>query len=386
MTAAPMRVAYVVATTLLNFSRRAHAIQVMKNAQAWQKAVADFELVTTARFGQWLKVDRRELSRFYGLQTPCHFTVFPLGALEEVDHPAAKTLAWQAAAWRCRLRQVDLTYTRGPEIARTLTRHGLATIMETHALPDSHPRPWLGELLRNPRLIGLVTITEPLAEPFLQAGLPRSKLLILPDGVDLERFIDLPSSAQAKATLQRPSQRLLVVYAGHLYAGRGVEDILWVATRRPEIDFLLVGGFAPDVVRWQAAIHQNGLTNVELTGFIENHRLPIYLAAADLLLMPYGRACPTHLWMSPLKMFEYMAAGRAIIASDFPVLRSVLHHGDNSWLTPPDQPEGLLAAVEHLAANQELRERLGSQAARDVIPYSWDNRVAQILNFARERR
>ncbi len=139
-------------------------------------------------------------------------------------------------------------------------------------------------------------------------------------------------------------------YTGHLYAGRGGELMIELAARLPEITFLLVGGEPPDVARLQAKVNARQLDNVILTGFIPNADLPLYQAACDVLLMPYqkpvaassgGDIAP---YLSPMKLFEYLACGRAILSSDLPVLREVLNPA-NAVLLDPETSRAWAAAL-----------------------------------------
>jgi glycosyltransferase involved in cell wall biosynthesis len=126
------------------------------------------------------------------------------------------------------------------------------------------------------------------------------------------------------------------------------------------------------------------LKNVLMTGFIENQKLPLYQAAADILLMPYERSVAvsgggdTADVCSPMKMFDYMAAGRAIISSDLPVLQEVLNE-QNAVFCSPEAPDQWEQALGDLLANAARREALGQQARRDVENYTLQARARRAL-------
>ena len=143
---------------------------------------------------------------------------------------------------------------------------------------------------------------------------------------------------------------------GHLYAGRGVELFIELARRIPSAQFVWVGGRPQDVNEWRAKASSQNLRNVLFTGFIPNRDLPLYQSAADVLLMPYARSifgssgsADSAAVASPMKMFEYMAAERAIITSDLPVIREVLNES-NAVFCPPDDVEAWKTALEDLLA------------------------------------
>lgn len=380
-----LRVAYV---SILNLgSRMAHGVQVMKNAQAWAGAVSDFEFITRVTPQARLSLDPETLARLYGLQRRFPIAAYPLAA----PHPRLETfwpnrLFHRLAARRCARRMVDLVYTRANLTPPATLALGLPTVVETHSPPGDEPdKRALYAVLDHPQLKAIVTISPDLARRYAEHGLPAEKILVAPDGVDLAAFAHDPGREAARARLGLPTDRPLAMYVGHLYDGRGVEDILEAARRLPGVNFVLVGGHPPDVERWRARAGELGLDNLRLTGFVDNTLVPLYLWAGDILLMPYGAGCPTAAWMSPLKMFEYMAATRPILASDLPAIRQILEHGRTAWLTPPDSGPALAQGIREILADSARAGDMAAAARAKVEDYSWDRRVAKILDFVADR-
>jgi glycosyltransferase involved in cell wall biosynthesis len=218
-------------------------------------------------------------------------------------------------------------------------------------------------------------------------------ILVSPDGVDLARYKNLPDPIEARAFLRSISQwpmtnyPLTIGYTGHLYQGRGVEHILKIATKLPEIHFLLVGGNPEDISKLQAQISntQSPVSNISIIGFIPNADLPLYQAACDLLLMPYQRHVAASSggdiapYLSPMKLFEYLAAGRTILSSNLPVFREVLN-AQNAVLLPPDDINAWIAAIHDLQADPGKRAALGTRARQDAEKYTWEARAQKILD------
>lgn len=380
-----MRVAYVAVVDLPN--RYAHAIQVVKNAQAWAKASDEFEFITNVSPKNWRGVRFQRLADFYGLTHPFPIVTYPFGGL--LHHPWSPLRGlffYPLAARRCQKQGVDLVYTRTYLLPKFTVPKGILTIAETHSPPENtYDKRTLYAQTTHPEFLALVTISEPLAERYRAFGIPAEKIIALPDGVDLERFENPLDKATARTKLNLAIDDPLAVYVGHLYRDRGVEDILTAAQELPDVRFLLVGGHGRHLAKWRLRAHSLRLSNLSFTGFVSNHQVPTYLWAADVLLMPYSAACYTAEWMSPLKLFEYMAAGRPIVASALPALKTVLTHDQNAWLCAPDDGEALAEAVSLLARSPALGQRLAHQALQDAEQYSWDNRVAKILDFTRHR-
>jgi glycosyltransferase involved in cell wall biosynthesis len=211
---------------------------------------------------------------------------------------------------------------------------------------------------------------------------PAEEVVIAPNGVDLERFDSLPDPVTARRQTglrEAPT----VMCTGHLYAGRGAELFLDLAESLPEAQFVWVGGRPEDIEAWKKRVKSE---NVNFTGFIPNRDLPRYQAAADVLLMPYSRSimgssgtADSASVASPMKMFEYMAAGRAIVTADLPVIREVLHE-ENAVFCKPDDPSDWRLVIESLLDDDAYRTKLGSRARQDVQGYTWVARAQRIMN------
>jgi hypothetical protein len=176
-------------------------------------------------------------------------------------------------------------------------------------------------------------------------------------------------------------------YFGHLYAGRGVEIIEAMADARPRILFLVFGGNEADI---QARRSANRRHNLQFVGHAPHAVARQAMTAADVLLLPYQASVSigiarhdTAAWMSPMKMFEYLAAGVPIISSDLPVLREVLQHDRNALLADPANPGAWVAALDRVAADPALARRLGETGHADYLAhYTWDQRAERILSVA----
>ena len=364
-------------------ARRANTIQVMKMAQAIRAVGHEVRMLVPGPHpgdaGDW-----ESLAQHYGLRyhfEVCWIPVQP--ALRSYDFSFLAVR--EASRWGS-----DVLYTRLPQAAAWASWMGKPVIFEIHDLPGGILGPWLLRLfLHGSGARRLVVITQSLKEALDGAFAsipPHPFTLIAPDGVDLARYKGLPDPAEARRLLPPLApERFTLGYTGHLYPGRGVDLILDLATHFPQMDFLLVGGEPSAVEQLRHQTCNRKLDNVILTGFVPNAELPRFQAACDVLLMPYqaqvtgssgGNIAP---FLSPMKVFEYMASGRVILSSDLPVLREVLHPG-NAILLPPADQAAWVKAVEAVHQDPALRDRLAAQARQDVQNYTWAARAAQIFN------
>ena len=358
-------------------SRAANSIQVMKVCQAFAQLGHRVRLyVPGAQPESW-----ESLATHYGLSTSFSIEWIPAKrALRRYD------LAWRAVG-RARRTGAEAVYTWMLQAAFLAQRQGLPVLLELHDRVTGKIGPILfRQLLGRSGRVRFLPITRA-----LQLALERDfgctfspeEAVVSPDGVDLERYANLPDAAAARRELGLP-EGPTVGYSGHLYAGRGLDLLLALARSQPQAQFLWVGGRPEDVDRWRRRLADAGVLNVHLAGFVPNASLPLYQAASDILVMPYERSVATSSggntvdFCSPMKMFEYLAAGRAILSSDLPVLHEVLNPG-NAVFCPPDDLQAWQAALASLLDHPERREALGQQARQDAVRYSWQARAAAAL-------
>ena len=359
-------------------SNTANSIQVMKVCQALVQLGHAVKLWVPGQTATpW-----EQLSGYYGVATQFEISWLPLQPkLKRYD--LALSGVNRAAGW-----QADLVYTWMPQVAVYGQVRGLPVVLEVHDRPTGKLGPWL--LQRTVKMRGrkrLAVITRALVrvlEQEFDLSIPPENVVIAPDGVDLERYDNLPDAPAARATIGLPLEQLTAVYTGHLYAGRGVELLLGLAQAFPQVHFLLVGGNSQSVENCRKQTALAGLTNVTFTGFMENQRLALYQAAGDILLMPYGRMIAgssggnTADICSPMKMFEYMAAGRAILSSDLPVLREVLNE-TNAAFCVADELSSWKTGLQALLNDPARRQSIGAQAKMDAQGYSWKSRAEATL-------
>ncbi|HRJ76716.1 MAG TPA: glycosyltransferase, partial [Anaerolineales bacterium] len=213
-------------------------------------------------------------------------------------------------------------------------------------------------------------------------------VLIAPNGVELEKYVKLPSPSEARNQLNL-KQGLTVGFTGHIYKGRGADLLFELAKQMPQINFLWVGGTPELVTFWKNKLHEANVLNVTMTGFVKHDVIHLYQAAADVLLMPYSSSISASSGqdiaevINPMKMFEYMASGRAIVCADLPSIREVLNEGNCVFVSAESREqrvENWKAEIEKLLADESLRMKLGSQAQEDVEQFSWVKREERILN------
>lgn len=364
-------------------------MQVMKMAQALGLSGHSIRLAVpgiddASELPSW-----DELAHQYGLEYG-----FPVEWLPARSQFRRYDYGLHAVRW-ARSWGADVLYTRLPQAAALASLLGMPAICEVHDYPQGRMGPLLFRaFLKGRGARRLVVITRPLALELSRGfGAPDSPpfTIIAPDGVDLARYAQIPSPDVARQRLAGflPEQVLqedqfIAGYTGNLYEGRGISLLLDIAVCLPEVLFLIAGGEPQDVDRLQNDVKSRGLENIILTGFVPNAALPSYQAACNTLLMPYqtrvaassgGNIAP---YLSPMKLFEYLACERPILSSDLPVLREVLNQ-ENAILLPPHDVYAWVEALQSLRADPERAAKLAIQARRDAGLYTWSSRAELIL-------
>lgn len=354
-------------------------MQAMKMAEAFSKLVPDFRLITQAPWFSFLR-PRFDYETWYGIRHP--FRIVQLPTLRS-EYWQSRAAVWDtsfdsAAALYSAKRRPDVIFTRSPNAGRLCAQKGITTIIERHSPPKDNQFTHINSIKDSESLLAIVTVTDDLKAMYIGAGVPEEKIFVAASAVNLEAFVGLPDKDSLRRSLDIPLDRFLATYSGHLYPDRGIEDILQCAATLKDIQFLFIGGWDEDVAKRRSEAQH--LSNVVIKGFVPNLHVPEYLASSDVLLMPHSERCKIAAWISPLKLFEYMASRRPIIATDLPAIRKHLQDGRNARLIPPDSPEELTEAIASIRDNADEALRMAGTAFEDVRSCTWDNRAKAILD------
>jgi glycosyltransferase involved in cell wall biosynthesis len=223
----------------------------------------------------------------------------------------------------------------------------------------------------------VLPVTEVLAGHVAAAGVPQGRIEVIPNGIHLEEF---PAPAPAPA---EPRETLTLGFIGFVRDWHGLDQVVRAIAAwqgQPGLALLMVGDgpARPELEKLAAEL---GIADrVTFTGLAPRGQVPGLIAGFDIALQP--AAVP---YASPLKVFEYMAAGRAIVAPDQPNLREVLAHERTALLFDPARPGAMWDAVLRLATDPAMRERLGAAARAEVLrrDLTWDGNARRVAALAR---
>lgn len=214
----------------------------------------------------------------------------------------------------------------------------------------------------------------------LYRSMRKDEILVAPDGVDIEQFSIQEDKVTLREKLDLPKDKQIVLYTGHLYDWKGAR-ILAEATSRMSSNILVVfvGGTDKDLIEFRKKY--SSLLSVMILGRKPHETIPLYLRSSDILVIPNSaKENISRLYTSPMKLFEYMASGTPIVASDLPSIREILND-KNAVFFRPDNTGSLAETVQLLLKNKEKREQISSQARHDIMSFSWKERAKKILGF-----
>lgn len=341
---------------------------------------------------------QRSASDYYGL--PESFTV---QALPQFDALASPLVPGALAFW-CMMRsyrrqvlrwlpsvEADLYYTRSAQVASWLVRAGRPVVLELHTLPRGLGRAFHALCLQ---CRTVVCLTTPMRDALLAAGIPARCLTVAADGVRMERFAALPSMASARQSWGLPPSVPIIGYCGSLVTHdtleKGVDVLIRALAHRvargaPAALGWIVGGPQMWVDRYRALAQSLGLREADIAfaGAIEPVRVPSALAACSVLVYP--APAEQHPFFvrdtSPLKLTEYLAAGRPVLCADLPPVHDIVD-ASCAQFCPPGDALALSQAIDALLEDAPRAAALVQAGAERLHALSWTARMGRILQAA----
>ena len=355
-------------------TEKAHGIQITKMCQAFALAGLEVELIVPWRFNKIKKgpFDYYEVKRNFKIRKLPSLDLIPL-SIPYFGFWIQNITFSLSVFFYILFKKADYIYSRDLFSLWFLSFFKKNLIYEAHYFPKHF---WLYKGILK-RIRGLVVITQKLKEFYQNKGISLEKILVAPDGVDLEEFNTKESQAECRGKLNLPLDKKIIGYVGQLKTmgiEKGIADLI-EAMRIVKHTLCLVGG--QDFGEYKKLA--KGL-DVIFVGQVQHKLISCYLKSFDVLVMPFPWTEHYAYYMSPLKMFEYMAAQKPIVASDLPSIREILNE-NNAVLVEPDNPQRLAKAINRTLKNPDFSAKISRQAYQDVQEYTWQKRVKKILSF-----
>lgn len=371
-------------------SQRAQSLQVAQVAGAFARAGVATTLVHARRRDTPPVDDPDALWDYYGLPSGARPEVHAAACVDWIDLVPRKLqyvparlqeLSFAKNATRLVQREYAGAWvlSRELECARQLVRAGRRGVfLEIHRVPGGRARRrWLLEAAQG--CAGLVAISGGVREDLIGLGVAADAIVVEHDGFETGRFEGLPERAAARRELGLPEGGPLVVYTGGLLAWKGVDVLVDAARALPEVHFAIAGGMDADVASLKA--RAAGLGNLRFDGFQPPERVPLYLAAGDVGVVP-NRSTPaiSARYTSPLKVFEAQAAGLPLVVSDLFSMRDVLSE-EQALFVAPDDPAALAQGLREVLADPVRRQGMAAALRAGASEHSWDARARRLLDW-----
>ncbi len=355
-------------------------MHMMKMCQAMTRLGIKVECVLPGRFS------KDALFEYYGVTTPFPITFIPFtnGVGRQIVHGFTSALLALI-----RKKQYDFVLTRNLVFAWMATGFlSIPVVYDAHHPPvNMVAQRMIKFFSRKKKLLGMSFNSEGLKELYGELGIKGKNFFVAHNGVDIEMFsrnADRPSLA---TRLGYPAGTKTVCYCGNTYKGRGIDVLVNAAERLCEVVFVVVGGREQDNVTYRLDAERRGIKNFIMVGFVDQKEVASYLLGSDVLVMPYSSAVTIKGgtqagdFTSPLKLFEYMATGKPIVATAIPSVLEILESGKNSVTVSPNNSEEFFSALEFVLSEPEFCSKISSSALEDIKKYTWENRVRKIIKI-----
>ncbi|MBM3230725.1 glycosyltransferase family 4 protein [Candidatus Peregrinibacteria bacterium] len=383
-----MRIAYVTHTRFP--TEKAHGHQV---AQVCSALAALGHTVTLVVPDVQTGV-RQDAFAYYGL--PKNFSIEKIHAFDALHHPlvpGALAFLLSMRSYRKSLRNIlskrrfDLLYARSPVILPTLVESGMPVIIELHTLPRRGKSGFVKWCNRCKRVVCLTT---PMRDALVGWGVAKKKTMIEGDAVDLARFAKPLAKSAAKKHHRLPADSVVVGYVGSLVTfdrlQKGVDLLVRALARMKKQHVPVFGFIVGGPVKWSERYrklgYSLGLTHHEVQFHVAlpSKQVPSALAACDILVYPAPASKHPYFRRdtSPLKLFEYMAAGVPVVCADIPPVRDVVD-ATMVRFAEPGSLASIAGGIKHILEKPKEAAARAKKAKEAMKEYTWEKRMKRIL-------
>ncbi len=234
---------------------------------------------------------------------------------------------------------------------------------------------WIEKTVMRSALL-IICVSNVAKKHFIQQGILEYKLRVIPNGANPERLMDNASTLRKSLDI---NDRLVVGFVGSFHYWHGIDILIQLMERLlPRYEkcvFLLVGHGGPKKTQVESFVSDSPYRDrIILTGYVSYEKIPEYLSAMDIALAPYPDMEFFH--FSPVKIYEYMAAGKPVVSSDIGQIHELITPEIDGIICPPGDIDCFFANLSILIENPEKREKIGYHARQTIIQkHTWVHRA-----------
>lgn len=357
-----MSLVYISSSTL--FSKSANSLHVMKMANSFSININNVELIVRD------SLSNKNAYEYYDVNK--NFKILKFKKYSNILHPLLYALQ---VVNHCRKKDKDTIFYGRDILSLSILSFIRDNVsIELHDIPVSRfKRRLLQSMVNRNNFSNITLISESLKNDFMKMFKAEDRnIIVAHDGADIKSF-------------STNEDKKMIGYVGSINIGRGIEIVIGLANEFKSKEFHIVGGTKEEI---QDKLNVDDIPeNVICHGYLSQYKINQIMKDFYIVLAPYQKkvgvskkGVDTSKWMSPLKLFEYMSFGKAMIVSDLPVLKEVLRHEDNSILVPPTDFKMWVEKIEQLYIDKSLHDSLKKNAYEDLQQfYTWDKRAEIIL-------
>lgn len=362
-------------------TEKAHGLQIVKTIEALARAGLEITLLIPRRKNHI----KTNIVNFYNIQSGLMRMVRvwdivrPLQYVNESLYFPFQRIWFTAATFMYGLFWRGAVYSRDISISFLLALVGKSVVYEDHEPKNRFKKLYAFFLKRIPKK---VVVARGLVDAYRAMGIPAATYVWAPNGVDIAEFDAVSRDASVwNREFGIPEETPVVLYVGHFYAWKGVYTLL-PAVKNIRAAVVLIGGTKEDYETVSKYIKEHVIASIFLHPFVPHHEVIKFIKSADVLVLPNTATEErSQKYTTPIKLFEYMASGVPIVASDVGSFIPYLRHNENALLFEPDNPNKLATAVNQAIQNPNRMATLAASARQSAKQYSWDIRAQTMANF-----
>lgn len=273
--------------------------------------------------------------------------------------------------------RTKILHTLDWNLVKAAIKHNIPVIYEREHYQNKQYEP---EIVSSPLFQVAITVADTVRDNMIQNGMPPEKIVKLHLSFNRSFLIRQPEKAQRwRKKLLIDGRSHLVVYSGGLYKFKGVDLLLDVAQKLPQVQFAFAGGDESKVISYRRLAKEKHAHNVTFLGYIQHEELPSLLQSADILAHPHlsGEAAT---FTSPLKFFEYLASGVPIAATEIPPLKEFKHTKIIAGWCETDKVDAYVHCLQHILEKYPRKADGYTEQINFAKQFSWESRVSKIMS------
>ncbi len=371
--------------------RGTHTIQIMNMCSAFSK-IQDITvtLVTSKQSDSRLDDVKTDLWSFYGLDetfkilfTPDRSNLRNRNTFLVKFYRLVLTFFYALNVMR-KVKDDFIVYSRAPRIMGILSyllklmriKNYKGFFLELHDMPKSYSP------MRKAK--GVIVISNALKKDLLKkfTELKEDKIFVAHDGVNINHKPPEDTVTELRKKLGLPIDKKIITYTGRIIKGKGADVLIkaFAGIKETSNIFLLLVGKVYDNYYFQLANELN-IRNIKYTGFVQPAEVANYLYCSDILVLPSTEELPYAKYTSPLKLFEYLAAGKPIVVSSLESVKEIIRHEVNGLIYESEDVDSLAQSLNYLLLNEKKANSLAKKAHADAVSYCWKKRAEGIYKF-----